>query len=192
MGLDSLQKQENGNKIAEFVKKKVGKKIFLSALIKHSKMVKEIKVLNGMVTFKIVPWGAVEVEELQPLLSRLVEDFKVFLTARKENNETDLWTAIAAFLKRDEISKITFDVVYRSLEKGNETVMVIDPSTEQEVEAEFFEKEELKAWLPVDEYIPIISAILDINFKRNPILARAEEKTATPTEKNQVALATEN
>lgn len=147
------------------------KKITLLALLRHSKKRVQVSILDSF-TVDILPWSALQIEELAPILQLLLKEFRMVWEEEKEHlRNRNFWDAILTLLSKKELYKDVLKVIHTTLERGNETLVVTDPETQEKIQVPLFSLEELQQYLPVDAIIKILKAIYEVNVSSNPTLA---------------------
>jgi hypothetical protein len=150
------------------------KKITLHDVMKHSKLIKKVKIYDAF-ELNVRPWTVLQMQKIMPFISRLTKEYKGLNLKFDEIREKKVIELISDFLpiieKSKELSDEILDFVYISLEMANETIVVEMDGKREEMP--FFTKDEMIKYLLAPDLIAIIAAMFEVNFSKNPSTAGA-------------------
>ena len=147
--------------------KKKLRRFSLAAALKHSQMLKPIEIAGAR--FLLRPWSSVELEELQPLLSRIFKEFKKY-----QDSKEDVMDVVISILSQKEYMEDARHIVYVTIKNGNNTVLCLHPDGQKDSEPEemeLFTYEEFKSMLPFSEILKIVQVVWEQNFTKNQFIS---------------------
>lgn len=137
------------------------KPITLREVMQHSAQFDYVEV-SGLFKLKILPWVAVVLEECEPLVKRLIEEFKKAAEKDKDRKVQEIILEIAS--KKEYLEDI-YHIVYVTMERGNKEIIVTIDGEEHKMG--FFTIDEMKQEIPLETILDIIRVIWTQNFSKN-------------------------
>lgn len=133
------------------------KTITLRDVFKHSKIVEMVDI-EGVFKLSIRPWTAVQLEVIQPLISKIYKQFK------KQDKNTTVIEAFMSMCENPEYIKDIMQIVYVTLEISNETILFYGE------EMKIFPEDDMRKFLTLNKLFEIIRVIWKQNIEQNPFL----------------------
>lgn len=147
------------------------KKITLYDVMKHSKLVKKVRIYDSF-DLLIRPWTVLQMQKILPFITKLTKEYKKLDLDFEAIKGKQIIELIGDLLPIIEQSKDLMDevleFVYISLELANENISVtIEGET---TVIPLFTREEMINCLQMPDLAAIISALVEVNFTKNPSL----------------------
>ena len=151
-------------------------KLSLRECYLHSRLFEVVKVYNFEIVIR--PWVAIQLEELQPVLVKIVKEISAFYQAKKDGKTEEILPAILKVIEQPKMLSDLMHLVYVTISHCNPEIVV--DGTRYAI----FDEAEMKQYLTLAEVISIARAALRINVEKNlstgSPLPESQEPVAPP------------
>lgn len=148
---------------------KLMKKLCLKTILNQSRLIETVDYLGAKI--KVRPWTPINIELIQPLIS------KIYAELKKQDQTKSMFDSIVLIAQSKEYFNDVLTIIYETLHTCNQTIEFTNAEGITET-FEFFDFQDFKENFTNESLVKILTIIWKQNVENNPFLT---VKDQTPT-----------